>query len=305
MKRKFKITLIAISILSILFAFTITSSASNYIDISSVTMEGLNGGMFVSYSNFDYDFSSTAGEEFGVVTFDHSGGSSLGFVNIEFWDSYMTSKNVESSEDFLSAVREMVDIGYLSEYSDILSMVAMSPSSFYNVYSSYKAQQLNQFSHDDLQAKYDEGYAQGEIDGLTEYKSSEEYTTALNNKYSIGYTEGIESFKASDEYFTALYNASVNGVTEYKNSKEYATILDEKYLSGYSQGSVEGVTLYKASDEYANILQGKFDEGYDFASDDASGVDWLGLAFGAFGIFVIFLVFFVGIKSSKKKKSRY
>ena len=86
MKRKFKITLIAISILSILFAFAITSSASNYIDISSVTMEGFNGGMFVSYSNFDYDFSSTAGEEFGVVTFDHSGGSSLGFVNIEFWD---------------------------------------------------------------------------------------------------------------------------------------------------------------------------------------------------------------------------
>lgn len=93
-------------------------------------------------------------------------------------------------------------------------------------------------SADDLQAKYDEG----KVAGVTEYKSSEEYATALNNKYSAGYTEGIESFKSSEEYTTAL---------------------NSKYNDGFVAGTAEGALAYTKSDAYKTALADKYDEGYD------------------------------------------
>lgn len=93
-------------------------------------------------------------------------------------------------------------------------------------------------SADDLQAKYDEG----KVAGATEYKSSEEYATALNNKYSAGYTEGIESFKSSEEY---------------------TTVLNSKYNDGFVNGTAEGALAYTKSDAYKTALADKYDEGYD------------------------------------------
>ncbi|MBQ2809673.1 MAG: hypothetical protein IJF11_02140 [Clostridia bacterium] len=113
-----------------------------------------------------------------------------------------------------------------------------------------------------METKYNEGYAQGETDGVTEYKESEEYTSALNNKYSTGYAEGIESFKASTAYTDALdlqySNGKVAGVTEFKNSIAFANALKAEYEEGYDAGvlDTQGVNTKNETTKLISILIG-------------------------------------------------
>lgn len=261
MKRKFKILIMVISIVAMLFAFAIVSNASDYINTEGVVLGFDPSCTFNVYTNIDHDFESSCDETFGFAILSTSNSLELGYalINIEFWDSVITEYNVVNSNGFIDLINEFCELGYVDGTTSEWNYEAFTNSEgLYNAYLKWK----NQITEEDLETKYNEGYAQGETDGVTEYKESEEYTSALNNKYSTGYAEGIESFKASTAYTDALdlqySNGKVAGVTEFKNSIAFANALKAEYEEGYDAGvlDTQGVNTKNETTKLISILIG-------------------------------------------------
>lgn len=162
------------------------------------------------------------------------------------------------------------DLTFIS-YWGYESAVKGMNEDYFNRLMSYK-----KISQEDLTSQYN----QGKTDGVTEYKESEEYTTALETKYQAG----LNDFKESEEYSTALENAESDG---------------------YIAGTIEGVAAYKLSEEYNNALKDKYTTGYndgvESVENTEGGSNVLGIVFGSVGIGVVVLAIFCGIMALRKR----
>lgn len=122
-------------------------------------------------------------------------------------------------------------------------------------------------------------YNKGKTDGVTEFKSSEEYTTALDTKYQAG----ISDFKDSAEYKSSLNNAESNG---------------------YTLGMSAGKEAFKASDEYQNALDNQYTLGFNdgtVSAEENVQANVFGILFGVAGIGLLALSIVFVIFSAKKK----
>ena len=129
----------------------------------------------------------------------------------------------------------------------------------------------------DLTDKFNEGVAKGKIDGVAEFKESDEY----KGQYTTGYTDGIKNFKETE--------------------------LPEMLALEKQIGQAEGKNIYLASEEYRNVLQGEYDNGYNAAvneNDKTQIKNSLGVIIGSCGLVIIFLLAFYFITSKKKYKRR-
>ncbi len=211
------------------------------------------------------------------------------FVPSEFQDFVNSiTKNSPTYENFKNALIDLNSKVQSGEYTD-------DPAGLYDIFnyntndSLYLSEDSFEYfmnfnssmlTDEDLQDKYDEG----KVDGVEEFKSSEEYTNILNNKYSTGYTEGIESFKASTAYTDAL---------------------DLEY----SNGKVAGVNDFKASVEFKNTLKAQYNEGYDNGVSDTQGVNaknettkLISILIGVLGFGILFMAVLSGVGAFKKKR---
>ena len=212
MKKKLILMLSIMAIAVCMFALTV--SASNYIDLSQIDFNFAPATQFdFFYNNYgvDSDFESSEDDTFGVFYFESSNGCyAYGFINIEWWHSYLSSNNVQSANDFNQLVFKMVDDGLIYDTNDasgIVYQLASNSNYYYEVYQSYVAE---------LNAKtYEEGLIEGKAEGIEYFKTSTEYETTLNNKYVLGQKEGVANYLKSDDYTNAL---------------------DAEYDAGYNQG---------------------------------------------------------------------
>ena len=99
MKKKIVLILSIMAIAICIFALTV--SASNYIDLSNMEFSAYS--YIASFDNYS-DATSNVEEVFGVFFADEGSSSQdsmrkVGFVNIEWWHSYLTTNNVS---DFMT-----------------------------------------------------------------------------------------------------------------------------------------------------------------------------------------------------------
>ncbi|MBQ8738159.1 MAG: hypothetical protein IJZ04_01545 [Clostridia bacterium] len=143
------------------------------------------------------------------------------------------------------------------------------------------------YNYDPLtQEEYEAELNAEKLAGAEEYKSSEEYINALNNKYSTGYTEGVEAFKASDAYADALDLQFTNGKTA-------------------------GVNDFKASVEFKNTLKAQYNEGYDNGVTDTQGENTknettklISILIGVAGFGILFMAVLSAVGVFKKKRAK-
>ena len=258
MKRKFKILILAISILTMLSAFVISANAEDFTPTNSSdtvipvylpshfkTSEGTPaslpvyldiGSFYVNSYMFYYDghMSSDDIEQFEIfyTSYDSDGKEDYYYAyNFKILKSYFESKNIFDFSTF-NTWRQNLDAD--DDFAKFIKYT-VTEEIYNNMFNFDEAPEITE---DDLTAKYTEGYSQGKIDGAIEYKSSEEYTNTIN----LAKSAGVDEFKTSDEYASAL---------------------NSKYNEGHSVGTSSGITAYKSSSEYKTALSDKYDEGYD------------------------------------------
>jgi len=271
MKKKFILIFSMLALVACLFALSV--SASNYIDFSEADLNSNASVSFNVYLNTDYiddDFTSTSEETFGLISYSDSNNVSIfGFYNIEFWHSYLTEQNVKSSSDFATAVYHLIEIGAVCDGDSGIGYEGQSFSEdFYLAYQKYVA------LYNLLNAPT---YEQGKTDGVTEYKTSNEYYAELNKQYAQGKTEGV---------------------TAYKSSSEYTNAMNAKYATGLADGEAN----YIESDEYEEALQAEYDKGLSEAQVDKLGTTLLSIVGSTLlGVAVVWLI---NRFSSKRKRRR-
>ncbi len=273
MKKKF-ILIFSLIILSVcIFAFS--SSASNYFDISDIDLTNIDSSSFYFYSSIEYDFNSTLGYELSFCSFYVYGSDCSfyiwGLLNCENWQTFIETHNINSSLELSNAVKRGVDLGYWSDSSYIYYFVSddTNADDIWNCYQNWLAEKNA--------PTYEDGIAQGKIDGVTEFKSTEEY----KSQYTTGYTDGINNFKETE--------------------------LPEMLLLEKQIGQAEGKNIYLASEEYADVLKAEYDNGYNAATNENDKTqikNSLGVIVGSCGLVVIFLLAFYFMTSKKKYKRR-
>ena len=298
MKKKIILILSIVAVVTCLFAMSV--SASNYVDFDSVDLINMDcSPMLQVYSSKKCDycgFVSSHDEEFGLVYISADGSYSCGFLNIEFWHSLLTEHGVDSVDEFGELSYELVDDERICECSSGLSyQIGSECLSYFIVYEKYLAE-LNAPT-----------YEEGKIDGVTEYKTSNEYTNTLNEKYVEGKADGMLEYKASSEYFNELNQkyteGKTEGVTVYKNSTEYKNTLSAKYSTGFADGKAN----YVESEEYTEAMQLKYDEGFEAGTNEAQ-TDKLGttlLSIVGSSLLGLGIVWVVKRFTSKNKRRRY
>ena len=214
MKRKFKILILAVSVIAMLLAFAITSSAMSR-DLTEVR------------DDYWYIYDIETSMYYGVV---YEGSNSLMEVTLD----YVGILN-NGAEALIEDIIEDLENDPTNGRYSLPHEGSSSEFEFEEVFSAV-IEKLTNFKTF-LEKKYSQSDIDNEVD---KYKSSEEYALILNNKYLTGYTEGMESFKSSDAYTNALdlqySNGKTAGVTEYKSSTEYANALKAEYDEGYDNG---------------------------------------------------------------------
>lgn len=144
--------------------------------------------------------------------------------------------------------------------------------------------------------------------GITEFKSSEEYTTTLSTKYDEGIAQGkidgVTEYKESEEYTTALDTKYQAGVNDFKDSAEYKSSLNNAESNGYTLGMSAGKEAFKASDEYQNVLENQYTLGFNdgtVSAEENAQPNVFGILFGVAGIGLLALSIVFVIFSAKKK----
>ncbi|MBP3323795.1 MAG: hypothetical protein J6M16_06350 [Clostridia bacterium] len=250
MKRKIKLLILTLSVVAMLFAFAISSSASNYVNFDDFVI--LPNAHIDTYSvlNTNKLFDSSSPEEFGYDTISCSSGSNIyyayAFYNIEYWDTLFTAYNVQSAEDLLAFKSKLVELNFISGEDLDWDNFFNNADVYYNLYLSYKS-------------SGEEKFTQADIDSAVTEATKDMYT---QTQFDEAKATGVSEYKASSEYATALEQASANGVTVYKDSEEYKTALSTKYTTGYDEGKIAGVENYKSSEEYSTILNTKYNDGF-------------------------------------------
>ena len=261
MKKKIILILSMCALLVCLFvisasATTVTSPNFDFNDIDIT--QGDDRLMLYSFDTGDFMYSDF-----------YCGGSNFWiFWNIE---EFQARFNGYSYQEFINYCNENAfdSEDNSTAYMDLRDM----SESDYNYFINYTS-----ISQEDLTAQYN----QGKIDGVTEYKDSEEYSSILEGKYTEGYGVGYNAFKESAEYESALE-------TQYK------------------LGSSTGVKNYIASEEYTNALQAEYDNGYEAATSEneqKEAKEMLATALGATGILIVVLLcwyYFLGKKGRKRR----
>ena len=306
MKKKFKILIMAISVIAMLFSFAIASSAETYItegpDIGSLTYnDKFTEPVLFTSGNVVKAFFNGGNESFESYISYGDSDKTLDIYVIEgSWGSYACIIDMADFRDFCSlynisdasSCREFLINNYLrDELGNLLpsdSTTDFIDFHFNNLGTGFddpviekifNYMNYDEITQEDLQDKYDEG----KVEGVEEFKSSEEYTNVLNNRYSTGYAEGIEAFKVSKAYTDALEVQ-------------------------YSTGKTDGVTEFKKSVAFANSLKAEYDEGYNAGVTDTEGqvvkneftkVISVFIGVMAFGIILMSVL---GVTSKLKKK---
>lgn len=262
MKRKFKILILTISVIAMLFAFVVVSSAaenSSHLDVFYEDSSNLLGapscteGLIPFGEGKSLYILSLMGEKRGLI------------VDSSLLQEFCSLNNLSSVSDFTSYLY----IYYATtpegeyQYPGLSDFERESISNFANGF--YCSEDLFQEALSYKRITSDtviEKYNQGKVEGVEEFKSSEEYTNVLNNRYSTGYAEGIEAFKVSKAYTDALdlqySNGKVAGVTEFKNSVLFANTLKAEYEEGYDAGvlDTQGVNTKNETTKLISILIG-------------------------------------------------
>lgn len=197
--------------------------------------------------------------------------------------SFWIIRNIEGFQSFVNnmdydSFYELCQSRYNSCGHDFYFRLTESTYRFEQCFDYFVNYGKNEITQEDLAVQYN----QGKIDGVTEYKESEEYSSTLQSEYTKGYGEGFEAYKDSAEYESAL------------NTQ-------------FNLGSSTGVKNYLESEEYSNALQNEYDNGYEAATteDNQKGAkNMLGTALGISGALIIVLLcvyFFVGRKAKKRR----
>ena len=207
-----------------LFAFAISSSAESTCEIVWYFPEGTSFNT-IQEGTEEYNFKCEFEGSFTTLKFDAKDSN----------DNYkkVVALNVLEFQNFCK-LYNLTDISSFNSFMNSLNGQEGISTEVYNWSSPFTYDFLNEESfnffynynlitQDDVDSAIDEG----KVAGVTEYKSSEEYATALNAKYNDGFVngtaEGALSYIRSDAYKTALSN-------------EY----DSGYDAGFDQGYIEG-----------------------------------------------------------------
>ena len=279
---KKKIILMCALVVMCLCIFAISASASSFDFVS-------NGDYEIKFDN-DVSVNTVTYEKNDVISTFHVLSVTDVNYNIcyyiqpiefkEFCDTIFNKQNLTFLE-FSNFFRENSE--YVKEDCSIISYFSFSDDGYNGYDESFfnKLYYYRDITEEDLESKYSTGYSdgltQGKIDGVTEFKTTEEY----KSQYTTGYTEGVSNFKSSEEYKEAL--------------------LLEKQI-----GQAEGKSLYLESEEYENALQAEYDNGYDTAVKDQSKAEFkteFVTLIGSLGLIILVLsVIFVFSGKKHKKK---
>ncbi|MBO5356476.1 MAG: hypothetical protein J6A95_01790 [Clostridia bacterium] len=153
---------------------------------------------------------------------------------------------------------------------------------------------------------YSDGYSQGKIDGVTEFKTTEEYksqyTTGYSDGYSQGKIDGVTEFKTTEEYKSQYTTGYTNGIAEFKASDVYCeTLLIERQT-----GQAEGKDMFMASQEYKAALNKEYNNGYNTATTEQEQKQMknnLGVILGTC-LVIVFVLSVVYLAVSRKKHKR-
>ena len=315
MKRKFKILIMAISVIAMLCVFAISSSAQ---DFSNVNSEG-----FEFYSS-DYTQALCA-PSVSEIIIPFGDNENLYICTLRgircglIIDSFALQKicflhDVSNRTEFVNFLREYRSLTPEGEYvyPNMTQEISLEIEAFLD-YSDITSSEYDdlfmaalnhtEISSSDLGNKYNEG----KLAGVEEYKSSDEYINSINSAIS----SGVEEYKSSDEYTTALNNKYSAGYTEgieaFKVSKAYTDALDLQY----SNGKVAGVTEFKNSVSFANTLKAEYEEGYDAGVLDTQGVNTknettklISILIGVIGFGILFTAVLSAVGAFKKKAAK-
>ncbi len=200
-------------------------------------------------------------------------------VDINGFKNFCSSNNITTASEFKSYINTLMNSfeAYSTPYNycnGLSSIGFVNEGEIFNYFYNYE----NPPTTEDLQAKYDEGYAQGETDGVTEYKQSQEYTDTIN----LAKSAGADEYKQSDAYFSSL---------------------NSKYNEGHLAGVEAGALSYKSSQEYKSALSNEYDSGYDDGYED--GEQSINFAPFIVGIIILATVAIVLVIFNEKRKKSY
>lgn len=275
MKKKIILILSMLSLLVCIFAVSVSASELAFVcpDEFDVTSADFNGHFTYSSSNEYEGFNGriyyfTVSTDEGEVYFFEPN-SFTSFVHFllkkdcdatyQEWFTYCENVYNGSNDEPLCSAWG----GYSAEYSYL-------NEAYFNKLCNYKP-----ITAENLSTEYNKG----KTDGVTEYKESEEYTTALETKYQAG----ISDFKDSAEYKSSLNNAESNG---------------------YTLGMSADKEAFKASDEYQNALDNQYTLGFNdgtVSAEENAQPNVFGILFGVAGIGLLALSIVFVIFSAKKK----
>ena len=278
MKRKLILIFLLIILSVCIFAFS--SSASGYINLDDLPNDIIYNSCYVDVYSLTYyaeedNFESALGYELSFYCFRIMGSNDydveyIGLFQTENWLKYIKDHNITNADELCSSIYNGCELGYWKDYWTFTHYIIESYSNeIWNCCEELLARQNA--------PTYEDGISQGKIDGVAEFKASEEY----KSQYTTGYTEGVSNFKLSEEYKEAL--------------------LLEKQI-----GQAEGKSLYLESEEYENALQAEYDNGYDTAVKDQSKAEFkteFVTLIGSLGLIILVLsVIFVFSKKKHKRR---
>ncbi len=285
MKKKIILILSMLTLCVSLFAISVSATSVEYMD--SFFSNGWDDMTSKSHGSFEYVTITKENISFNIFTVDDMSSDWCVVSNIEAFKELCAGMTWDEYVSFCQN-----DLALTDTYFNI--------AIFNGIYTVF-----DYFMNYEVTLTYE----QGKTDGVTEYKSSEEYTTALTTKYDEGVAQGkidgVTEYKESEEYTTALETEYQAGVSDFKESEEYSTALENAESDGYLAGTTEGVAAYKLSEEYNNTLKEKYTTGYndgvESVENTESGSNILGIVFGSVGIGLVVLAILCGIMALRKR----
>lgn len=284
MKKKFILIFSMLALVACLFALSVSASNYSYgFDVPEDTyIYSISGTGFVGTNSANDSEGTVEGFDF-LFGFSQcsieftNGETKYAFIiyNIEAFHEFVVSHNIDSKEEFL-CLNDILVQEKLIPYEEDGDEILPSNSMFY-----YAWQSSNQYLFDVYNTYVSElntpTYEQGKTDGVTEYKTSNEYYAELNKQYAQGKTEGV---------------------TAYKSSSEYTNAMNAKYATGLADGEAN----YIESDEYEEALQAEYDKGLSEAQADKLGTTLLSIVGSTLlGVAVVWLI---NRFSSKRRRRR-
>ncbi|MBQ4509346.1 MAG: hypothetical protein II984_01360 [Clostridia bacterium] len=277
---KKKIILICTLFLMCVFVFSLSASASKYdfiLSDESVFASSAESSASGYFESVPYQLPSDSYYyDFNYFTYYSSSGDSCFAMQPaafqEFVDYICSTNGTANFVDFQAACAVQNETFGTTFYE-----LWINASNSFNEALFNKLYFYDEITDEDLQLKYTEGHTQGKIDGVAEFKTTEEY----KGQYTTGYADGINNFKETE--------------------------LPEMLLLEREIGQAEGKDIYMASEEYSNVLEAEYDNGYEAASTEQDRKQMqnnLGAILGTCGVIVIALSVVYLVVSRKKRKRR-